>query len=147
MRSNEYSTPFKSKAKKMFKVFLVIYLVPAIIALLFLFIYPQKTQTFMWNLYWKIDDMQRTLGIERWLMDHEFYFLLGLSILASFIFLAAYLQQTNTTKLSIKEFVCYLFVSIPLICGFFYLIGHFNPFIIIIILGLPGALISFIRKG
>ena len=101
----------------------------------------------MWNLYWKIDDMQRTLGIERWLMDHEFYFLLGLSILASFIFLAAYLQQTNTTKLSIKEFVCYLFVSIPLICGFFYLIGHFNPFIIIIILALPGALISFIRKG
>lgn len=144
LRSNEVSIPFISKAKKTFKVFLFIYLVPAVIALLFLFMAPKKTNTFLWNLYWKFDGMLRTLDLDGWIMGHEFCLILGLSFLTSLILLAAYLQKTNTSKLSIKVFICYLFISIPLICGLFYLMGHFNPILIIIILGLPGALIFFL---
>ena len=143
MRSNVDSTPFKSKAKKMFKVFLVIYLVPAIIALLFLLIYPQKTQTFMRELYWKIDDMQGT--IEGWIMNHMFYSTVGASSLMSLIFLAFFLQQANT-KPSIKTLVYFLLVSIPVISGILYLSCHVNIIVAIIIIGLPGALISSLKR-
>lgn len=138
MRDNVDSIPFTSKAKKMFKWFLFIYLVPAVFTLLFLFIYPQKTQDFMWDLYWKISDLQKTIEIEGWVL------MVGSSFLMSLVFLAYYLQH-HDTELSIKALLYYLLVSIPILCGFLYLSCHVNLFVLIIILGLPGALISFLK--
>lgn len=141
MTSEKESVTFKSKAKKLFKVFLSIDLIPSAIVLSSLFIFPERTRVILSDLYWIIDHKLRYVETE--LIHHYYYVLLFLCFISSLILLAAFLQKTNY-KPSIKVIFCYLLVSTPLFCGLFYLISQFDLMAIIILIGLPGALLLFL---
>ena len=145
IKSNDDSVPFfKSKGKRLLKIFLAIELIPSAIILVLLFIFPERSQQVMWDVYWKIDHMLRALDIEGCMMHHPLFFALGMSFLMSIILLAYFLQITDA-KLSIKTIALYLLISTPLICGLFYLLSSISIFTIIIIIGLLGALLSFLK--
>lgn len=141
-RSNIPTNPFSSILKRLIKPALFIFLVPILLLIVSYFLFPQ-TENFLWNIYWRIDNYCRNIG--DWGYHHELIVMLLFSLLFSLILLAALLQKSDTRFTKTNVFV-YLVISIPLLLGVLYIISalNFSFITIIILVGLPGALISFL---
>jgi hypothetical protein len=85
-------------------------------------------------------------NIEPWIMRNGFIMPIILSGLMSLVLLAHLFQQYDF-KMSIKAFVIYLLISIPLISGILYLTTQISLIAVVILIGLPGALIFYIKNG
>lgn len=145
LRNAKNNVLFKSIVKKWSKYALFLYLGIVIISVLFItFANPNHSLRFLDYIYWQVDSAMR--NIEPWIMRNGFIMLIILSGLMSLVLLAHLFQQYDF-KMSIKAFVIYLLISIPLISGILYLTTQISLIAVVILIGLPGALIFYIKKG
>ena len=145
LQSEKNTTSFKSRIKKWVKYALSIYLGILILNILFILLTsPDYSSQILGHIYWQVDSVMR--NIEPWIMNNGFLMLIILSSLTSLILLVWIFQQFDF-KMSIKAFVIYLLISIPIISGILYLTTQISLLTIIIIIGIPGALISYIIRG
>ena len=139
-KSKTASISFKSKAKIWLKVALSVYLIPTIVLLLYIFIYPNQIDSLM-NYYWIINDFMG--DIKQWLVN-SYLFPLLLCFVLSLSFLLVLFNEYNIV-FSRKALIVYLVISIPLIWGVFYLVSKLGFISIILLFGIIGALFPFLK--
>lgn len=139
-KSKTASISFKSKAKIWLKVALSVYLIPTIVLLLYIFIYPNQIDSLM-NYYWIINDFMG--DIKQWLVN-SYLFPLLLCFVLSLSFLLVLFNEYNIV-FSRKALIVYLVISIPLIWGVFYLVSKLGFISIILLFGIIGAFFSFLK--
>ena len=145
LQKRRNNVSFKSIIKKWSKYTLFLYFGIIIINVLFILISrPDDSYHILDLIYWQVDSVMR--NIEPWIMSNGFFMLIIMSGLMSLILLAYFFQQ-HDFKMSIKAFVIYLLISIPLISGILYLTTQISLIAVIILIGIPGALISYIKNG
>ena len=145
LRNEKDTVSFKSIFKKWSKISLIIYFGIIIFNLLFiLFANPNDSSQFLDQIYWQVDSAMR--NIEPWIMRNSLFMLFIISVLTSLICLACFFQK-NDAKMSFRTFAIYLLISVPVISGILYLTTQLSLIAVIILIGVPGALISYIKKG
>lgn len=142
--TNNPKTRYKSILKKCTKLVLCIYFIPIIILLLFDFLLPKQTDIVAQNIYQNCDHICDY--VFSWLFKHQTVAFLLYVLFISLIIYARTLQK-NTEILNKKKLFVYFLVAILislLLTGFIILMQSFDLLTIIVLIGLPGALISFL---
>ena len=144
LQNDKNKNSFKRLFKKWSKFASFIYLGIIIFNVLFILLAsPNDSYHFLDHIYWQVDSLMR--NVESWIMHNSTFMTFIMGGLMSLFFLA-FLFQKYDVKMGIKAFVIYLIVSIPLISGLLYLTTQISLITIIILIGLPGALISYLKK-
>ncbi len=144
MAKNEPKISFKTKLKNCYKWGLLIYLIPIVIVLLLVPIFPQEIFHYESITYSHLNELIHSLDINNFILDHMHIMGMSLSFILSLMLLAYGFQHKIIERLGKLQLVLYLVISTPLIYGLILLVNNFSILTVIIIIGLPGALLSFL---
>lgn len=144
MAKNDPKISFKTKLKNCYKWGLSIYLILIVIVLLLVPIFPQEIFHYENITYSHLNRFIHSLNIDNCILHHKHIWGMSLSFISSLILLAYGFQHKIIERLGKLQLVLYLVISTPLIYGLILLVNNFSILTVIVIIGLPGALLSFL---
>ena len=136
---------FNVKLKTWSKRVITVYLTPIVIVSLLVPIFPQEIYYYEHAIYSKLNDMIHSINIDSLIIHHMHIFGLLCGFFLSLVLLAYGFQNKMIKRLSKKQLLLYFVVLTPILYLFLFLSTKVSLLTLIVIIGLPGALLACLK--